>query len=342
MTGHRANNFDCTRLLAAAAVIYGHAHPLAASADPAFFGNAVQAFAVKVFFTISGYLIAASWLADPDPARYLFRRALRIFPALIAICLLTILVLGPLTTSLTPGEYFTSTITWDYLRNVLLYPVYNLPGVFEANTYPAAVNGSLWSLSVEFAMYIALPLVAWRMKGLALKATLLIATALLCAASIWWLRVSPSEVYPTVYGTNIRSALDVAPYFMIGACFQAFKEEIKLHSGIALFGVGVLLFLQPAGLWSEFALMTVGTYGILAFATTEAPVLRSAGRFGDMSYGLYLYGFPIQQWLYHLSDNRLSAWGNALISLPICLVLAWISWHGLEKWALKLKPKGKR
>ena len=342
MVDHRANNFDCIRLLAAAAVIYGHAHPLASAPDPAFFGNAVQAFAVKVFFTISGYLIAASWISDPDPARYFFRRGLRIFPALIAICLLTVFLLGPLTTTLAIGEYFTNMSTWRYLKNIFLYPVYSLPGVFESNTYREAVNGSLWSLPVEFAMYIALPLVALRMKGAVLKTSLLFSTVVLCAVSIWWLRISPTDTYPTFYGTNIRSALDVAPYFMIGACFQAFKHKINPHPSIALCGIGALLFLQPTGLWAELSLMTVGAYSILAFATTEAPILRSAGRFGDVSYGLYLYGFPVQQWLYYLSDNRLSAWGNALISIPICLVLAWISWHALEKRALKMKPKGKR
>lgn len=341
MVKHRANNFDCTRLLAAAAVIYGHAHPLAATQDLGFFGNAVQAFAVKVFFVISGYLIFASWLSDPNPFRYLARRSLRIFPALITICLLTVLVLGPLTTVLALSDYFTTPLTWQYFRNILLYPIYNLPGVFESNSYPAAVNGSLWSLPVEFAMYLILPLVAWRLKGKWLKVSLLLTTLALCMLSLWWLRIAPTNIYPTIYGTNIRSALDVMPYFMIGACFQAFRGQFNLNPTIALFAIGLLLFLQPNGITAEIALMTIGSYSVLAFATTEAPCLREAGRFGDMSYGLYLYGFPVQQLLYHLSENRLSIWGNALLSLPICLTLAWISWHLVEKRALSFKPTGK-
>lgn len=342
MAAHRANNFDCTRLVAAAAVIYGHAHPLAGAPDPAFFGNGVQAFAVKVFFVISGYLIAASWISDPDPGRYLMRRILRIFPALVVICLLTVLILGPVATSLQAGDYLANGATWAYLKNIALYPIYSLPGVFDRNTYPAAVNGSLWSLPVEFAMYLLLPLVALRLKGRALQVSVLASTVLLTAASLWFVRIAPPEILPTYYGTNLRSALDVAPYFMIGACYQVLRERIVLDPAYALFAISLLLFLQPTGAMAEVALLLVGPYAVLAFAVNAAPVLQSAGRYGDISYGLYLYGFPVQQLLYHWSDNRLSAWGNAALALPICAVLAWLSWHGIEKRALKLKPKGPR
>ncbi|MGH8032428.1 MAG: acyltransferase family protein, partial [Luteimonas sp.] len=108
----RQNNFDSVRILAAAAVIYGHAHPLTATPDLVFFGNTIQSFAVKVFFIVSGYLVARSWASDPQPLRYLAKRGLRIFPGLLLCLALTVLVLGPMVTSLPLAVYFND--AWRY------------------------------------------------------------------------------------------------------------------------------------------------------------------------------------------------------------------------------------
>ena len=120
MEAHRENNFDAVRLIAAAAVIYGHAHPLTGTVDVGFMGNAVQSFAVKVFFVISGFLIATSWIADPNVPRYLEKRALRIFPALVVVVVLCAFVLGPVVTTLPLTQYFANGRTRAYLWNILL------------------------------------------------------------------------------------------------------------------------------------------------------------------------------------------------------------------------------
>jgi len=374
------NNFDATRLVAAATVIYGHAHPLDQVPDVGFLGNSVEAFAVKVFFVISGYLICASWLSDEHVGRYLQRRVLRIIPALVLTVLLTIFVLGPMVSTLSMGTYFGSAGTWRYLWNIPLRPVYDLPGVFTDNLYRNAVNGSLWSLPAEFFMYLLMPVVLmlstrlrnrWFFAAFTVVATLfairylrveapkfllvpvviflatllrlrwffVVFTFVLTVFALFYVRIDPPAFSLVVYGTSLRSTLDVAPYFLIGACFYLFRDRLRPDAVVALLLIGLVLLIQPSGILAELALLTVAPYAILAFATANTPVIRSAGRFGDISYGLYLYGFPVQQAVYHFFQNDLDPIRNTLISLPIAAALAFVSWHAVERRALGFKPR---
>jgi len=337
---HRENNFDAVRLLAAAVVIFGHAHPLTGTPDSALLGNSVQALAVKIFFVISGYLICTSWSLDPRPSSYLLKRVLRIFPALIIICAFTIFVIGPVFTSLPIGHYFGTLHTYSYFKNVFLNPAYDLPGLFAGNRYPIAVNGSLWSLPIEFSMYLLLPFVCAVDRLMRGKLATLCTTIALCVFSIHFVRMSEPASHPVIYGTDLISALDVAPYFMIGALVKQMNWEHLLDPILALFFIGVVTLIPPeAAVHGEIVLYFLLPYVVLTFALSSHRLLQGAGRFGDFSYGLYLYGFLVQQCVNDLTGNTLSAIQNAAISLPIALVLAYISWHLVEKPMLSLKPR---
>ncbi|MGB5806856.1 acyltransferase family protein [Castellaniella sp.] len=338
----RENNFDAIRLLAAATVIFGHAHPLTLTPDSSLLGNSVQALAVKIFFVISGYLICTSWSLDSSPVRYLKKRALRIFPALFVICVLTVFVAGPLTTSLPIAQYFSYHHTFGYFRNVLLYPIYDLPGVFANNAYPIAVNGSLWSLPIEFAMYLALPLIMLLSRAFKSKFFVVIVTLLFCIFNLKFVRIDPPTAHPVFYGSDLISALDVAPYFMIGAMIKACQLERLLDPVVALFLTFLVALVPPSSaVGSELVLFVLLPYCTLTLAMSRQQVLAKAGRFGDFSYGLYLYGFLVQQTANHFTHNTLSALQNALISLPIALALAVLSWHYVEKPMLALKPRSR-
>ncbi|WP_426700829.1 acyltransferase family protein [Rhodanobacter sp. Col0626] len=337
---HRENNFDAVRLLAAAVVIFGHAHPLTSTPDSGLLGNSVQALAVKIFFVISGYLICTSWTLDPRPISYLLKRSLRIFPALLVICILTIFIIGPALTSLPIGHYFATPHTYVYLKNVFLSPVYDLPGLFANNRYPIAVNGSLWSLPIEFAMYLLLPFVCFFDRLMNSKMVALCASIALCFFSIHFVRMSVPANHPVIYGTDLISALDVAPYFMIGALVRQMSWESLLNPVLALFFIGIVALMPPTtAVHDEIVLYFMLPYVVLTFALSSHRLLQGAGRFGDFSYGLYLYGFLVQQCVNDLSGNTLSALQNAFISLPIALVLAYLSWHLIEKPMLSLKPR---
>nr|WP_301541616.1 acyltransferase [Xanthomonas euvesicatoria] len=339
---NRDNNFDAVRLLAAAAVIFGHAHPLTNTPSPVLFGNSVQAIAVKIFFVISGFLICKSWVLDPNPFRYFTKRAVRIFPALIVITIISAFVLGPLLTSLPLIDYLTSPRTYLYLKNILLYPIYDLPGLFANNTYPVAVNGSLWSLPVEFAMYLTIPFAITLATIVRRKASIWLAAVALCAVSLSLVRLHAPEKHPVLYGTDLISALDVAPYFLIGASIAYTGLERFMRPVIALFLLGILTLFQPSSaVASEIALYILLPICVLATCINSETILKGAGYLGDFSYGLYLYGFLIQQIVNQIFHNSLSALQNAAISLPISLLFAIASWHLIEKPALAKKPQRK-
>ena len=335
------NCFDALRILAAMTVIYGHAHPLSGMHDPAVLGNSVQALAVKIFFIVSGFLVSQSWASDPRPVPYLAKRALRIFPGLLLLLLLSALVMGPMLTSLPLAEYFSNPGVHRYVwMNMALYPVYHLPGLFEANVYPHAVNGSLWSLPVEFLMYLTLPVVYALSRVERSNRLLVVFTLALCGASIYLVRIAQPPQPIVFWGNSLVSILDAAPYFFIGSLFAVTRMRAWLDPVVALFLVGVLLLLQPQGAVAmEVALYLVGPYAVLSLATRGHWVLSSAGRFGDPSYGLYLYGWPVQQSVFAIMGTDMSPLANTLISGPVAMLFAYGSWHLVEKRALRLKPR---
>ncbi len=336
----RTNNFDALRLVAAAAVIFGHAHPLTKSAEVVVFGNSVQALAVKIFFVVSGFLIATSWVLDPNPLRYLRKRALRIFPALAWLLLLTTLVLGPALTRLPMGEYFSNSGVYRYFwSNLLLSPVYALTDLFSSNPYPTAVNGSLWSLPVEFLMYLLMPCVLV-FSRIGRSNTLFLAFSVaLCVVSIFSLRAGRPAPTQVLYGTGFASVLDVAPYFFLGSLFALTRLKKLLDPALALFGIGLFALIQPESAKSmEIALYLVLPIAVLSFGISSTPGLRRFGRFGDFSYGLYLYGFVVQQTFLNFFP-AMGAWENAGVSLIVSLLLAFVSWHLIESPALKFKSR---
>lgn len=330
---HSTDNFDAIRLFAALVVVYGHAFALTGTAVPTIFGNYVSSIAVKVFFIISGYLVIESWRRDPSVFRYLSRRSLRIFPGLVVCTLLTAFLLGPLVTSLPLADYFTSPLLPRYLLNIVLRPQTLLPGVFEHNTYPTAVNGALWTLPVEFGMYLVSTLLVLRGKG---EKTRIIFGALgLCALSSYVLFAKP---YLGVHGQVIADALGVAPYFLLGAAWRILAPQTVFNAQAALLLL-FLLALIPAGPLYEIGLYLVLPYAILSASLCKPALLRSVGRFGDFSYGVYIYGFPIQQTVALCFHTQGHPFLNFGLSVVPTLVLAVLSWRLVEKPFLSFKPR---
>lgn len=143
----RDNNINFLRFIAASLVIWFHMASLLAIPEPYIMGQGLGPIAVNIFFVLSGYLIAKSWTRSSSFGSYLIRPIARIFPGLAVVILLSVFVMGPIVTSLPLGDYFADAGTWKYLSLIVLAPISNvLPGVFDANPLPYAVNGSLWTL----------------------------------------------------------------------------------------------------------------------------------------------------------------------------------------------------
>jgi len=333
------NAFDALRLFAALLVIFGHAFRLTGEAGPAFAGANVATTGVKIFFVVSGYLVAQSWLRDPHPGRFLRRRLLRIMPGLVAVVALTAFVLGPMITNLPVPAYFADQRTWLYLTNLAFYPADELPGVYTANLAPHEVNGSLWSLAPELSMYLLLPAVAVVSLTLTGAYRLFILAALLVTmVALLVVLPAPELRQWLIYGTRVWAWFSVAPFFLVGACFAFCGWDRFLNRWIAS-GLLLLLVLMPAlPVLTELLLIASLPYIVLAFGTASAPLGGALTRRGDFSYGLYLYAFPIQQALVAIAGTPGGALGNFAIAAVLAGGCAALSWHMIEKPALRAKP----
>jgi peptidoglycan/LPS O-acetylase OafA/YrhL len=335
------NNLTALRWFAAGLVLYGHAFVFLGLPEPLFLQWVPMGpLGVYIFFAISGYLVAQSWERDPQVLRFLAKRALRIFPGLVVCTLLSVVVLGPLLTTLDASTYWRNEHTRGYFTNIALYITYHLPGVFAGNRLPHAVNGSLWSLPVEFFMYVLLALLgllatvfkpaskrlmAWAGGAMALVFMLL--------ATFW---ASTATEALVVYRTDLRQVPLCGVYFLVGASLFGFKlhKYFTLSNVLLALVLWLCLGVQPQ--WFAMAAWVVLPFVVLAFGLAHHPWLVRMHAH-DYSYGIYIYAFPVQQTL-------VSFWPQMpllvylLSSFVITVALAALSWHLVEKPALKLKP----
>ena len=332
------NNYDALRLIGALLVLVNHSLVLCKELPLSFLGQSISTLGVKLFFAISGYLIATSWMRDPHPVRFTLRRARRILPGLCAVVVLSVLVIGPVFTTLDLRTYAAHPFILRYLGNIVFYVSYSLPGVFADNPYPHAVNGSLWTLPVEIAMYAMVPLLVFAARRHALLIALLFVAA--TGLSMIFLIARPTPW--VVAGTEFWTAANLAPFFIGGAALAGLRLERLLGWRVALALLAGFQLIHPIfGIWHEAVLAVLLPYAAIAIGRARWPVIARAGRYGDFSYGLYLWSFPIQQIVAALAGGQISGWGSAAWTLPAALAMAILSWHLVEKHALSVRSPGR-
>ena len=318
----RSNTFDALRLLAAVAVLVSHSFVLAGRPQPTLGDQDLGTFGVWVFFSISGFLITRSWLLDPRPAAYFAKRALRILPGLFLVVLLTALVVGPLVTTLPPAQYLRDPQSWSYIwHNLTLQRADVLPGVFADNPYPRQVNGSLWTLGPEVWCYAAVAVV-----GLAGGLRRAWVPPLTAVALLVWPHV-PAVPWP--------DAVFLLQAFAVGASLYVLRDRIPWHWGPALAGAAAVAF--TSGSVQLHLAVIVVPYITVLLAYRGPQGLRRLTAHGDVSYGLYLFAWPVGQVI-------VWAWGTSVtpalliaVALPLTYVLALLSWRLVERPALALK-----
>lgn len=329
----RDNNFNLLRCLAALMVIYAHSWGLSSlgeAADPLhrFAGASLGSLAVSAFFIISGYLVTQSWARQRSLLNFCRARVFRVIPGLAGVLVFTLLFAGFFCTTLDSAAFFRDPDTWKYLyKNLLLVKTeYDLPGMFAANHYPEAVNGSLWTLRYEMKMYLALAvlgLLGW-LSGVKLRVFVGLFAACYLGATLaryWW----PE---PLVAAQMLRLSL----CFFVGGLAACFGRHLPLR-GWWLLPLGALTLLARGSLWYELCSALFLAYAIFCIAYLPRGAILSFNRLGDYSYGLYLYAFPIQQALvaYWPQIGPLELFGTASL---LTLVCACLSWHLIEKPAL--------
>ncbi len=331
----RHNNFDLLRLLAAASVIFSHAFLLAENSqdhDPLMILTGGQTVlgvvGVFVFFTISGYLITQSFDATPSPLVFLAKRALRIFPGLILCLAVCVFVIGPLVTSLKLADYLARRETWLFLaHNVVLDVEYNrLPGVaFAPGNIGGIVNGPLWSLPCEVLMYLML-------------FTLGVCRLLTLRTGLLLLAIGIGCIWFDTAGDTLGSAFWLLGFFAAGICLYRLRPSGFIAGRWALAAALGLLLSIPAKLFL-IGFAVFGSYLVIWLALTpRLPPLRAA-RYGDLSYGLYIYGWPIEQCVVYFSDGTAIWWQVFLASLALAVPTAFLSWHAVERRCRWRRPR---
>lgn len=328
------NNFNFIRLIAAWLVLFGHSFQFLGIPEPHFMSFLpLGPLGVCIFFTISGFLVTKSWESDPHLLRFFMRRSLRIFPGLIVCILLTIFVLGPVISSLPAAEYFSHPNTLFYLNNIILYPIYSLPGVFEHNTIPHAVNGSLWSLPVEFMAYVALAATAFVFRS---KWAYVALAILVCALAYFWAG-KRTEMF-VFYGSDLRQLCFYGTFFAIGSVIAAFN--LQRHFTITLVTLAIVLIICMERFTAELIIMMrfLLPIAVIGFGIASSPLISKLTSSGDYSYGIYIYAFPVQQTIVHLYPD-IGISNYILICTVVTLLLSIASWHLIEQHALRLKPR---
>jgi peptidoglycan/LPS O-acetylase OafA/YrhL len=329
----RANNFDAVRLAAALSVVFSHSFLIAEGSE------ANEPFAritgdqcilglvgVFVFFVISGYLVTESYCRHPAPGRFALRRMLRIYPGLIVNVLICALLLGPVVGSLPIAAYLVNPELGQFIVKALTLdpgPLH-LPGVlFTDNSVGALINGSLWTLRYEVMMYVMVLLLgAARLLQLSTAVTL---TAIGILAVYFENALTPLG--------DFGEMAWFLGFFGAGMVLSFLRDRLVFDWRYALLSIaGLVAFVWLGRLIMLFPL--AGAYLVIYLARRHDRWLGYSKYLGDLSYGLYIYGWPAEQLVMYLSGGRAAWWVVFFGSLAIALPAAWLSWQGVEKLAL--------
>jgi peptidoglycan/LPS O-acetylase OafA/YrhL len=332
----RDNNFNLLRMLAASAVIVSHSFRLSLGREapepltdilPFALGHA----AVVVFFALSGFFIIKSFLGRHSLTEFILARALRLFPGLLVVALITVLVIGPLFTTLRLSDYFKDWHVVAYVPRALsLFAIgQTLPGVFEnapfRNPYPV-VNGTLWTLFYEVFCYAGL-LIAGLATFFQKRRFPIFLLLYAVAYALLTTRII-SRVGPEFAQLSLPFVIGMASYF--------YRERVPLNWTLMVVIVAAFLLSRSFNiLFYETAVIAL-TYGAFLFGATSSQTLRKYNRLGDYSYGVYIYGWLVQQILV-VSLPGIGPYAMMAGSLLCTLPLAVASWVFVEERALQFK-----
>lgn len=335
LIGSHANSLDFIRIFAALCVLYSHQYVVLGFDEPSFLGwQSFGGAGVSIFFFLSGALVSESWDRDPNIMRFFARRALRIFPALIAVVFFVAFVVGPVMTTQTLASYFSSIETWRYLGTAILWIQHHLPGVFIDHPFSGSVNGSLWSLPLEFLCYLALALVGLSVFGRGSGLAIVAAVSIICLVITGMDLVS----------SRFQVHLEMVAVFWFGVLFYEVRRQRERSKSFDPWLILPILLpliyyalTGPRGF--ERTMMLFFSGGVVCLGMIQVRGASVVERLGDISYGLYIYAFPVQQLV--VAAGRGREWPitvHLALSLLLTTFMAWLSWHLLEKRALRYKP----
>ncbi len=332
--------FDALRIGLSLAILVWHCFPVAIGGttgqDMRDSGAYPLVLAMlPLFFCLSGFLVTGSALRTASIKVFLGNRGLRIIPALAVEVTLAALILGPILTTLPLADYFADWRFRHYFGNILGMVSVELPGVFATNPLRDMVNANLWTLRPEYYCYLyMLILMATTVVYKRSMFTKAFAAALLIAS---FFNVTHGFGLPPLIFPDVVLEF----YFIAGVTLFHWRHYIPLRAEIFALSAAWVYFVLPTG-WTFISVFPVG-YFMLYLGMLRVPKIPLFQN-GDYSYGIYLFGFPIQQTIVYLFPSLREWWLLLLVSLPLTIIFAAFSWHIIEKPTLAmrkhLKPKG--
>jgi peptidoglycan/LPS O-acetylase OafA/YrhL len=348
--GDRGNSIGFLRLLLALAVLYSHSYILGGFGQESFLSWSrgtliLGTVGVQGFFVLSGALIATSWIRRASLGRFLWCRLLRLAPALWVCLAFTAMVIGPILYFTTPGthvSYFSLTPSpGGYIVRNALNPrtQVSIAGLPSDTPWLGDLNGSLWTLFYEGACYLliaALGVAGFLGKSRNFGALLLL--FILALYSVWAFP-GPLDWMPLHVGRLFDTPGKVLTIYFIGGTLWALFPNITRSWG-QMFWPGLITCALLIASWHWDIARWLGPWFMppsLFWLAAHLPFAGLERRVGDYSYGLYIYGYPVQQTLAHFGAPALGHTTYLIAGVLIAGGLGAISWHFIESPALRFK-----
>ena len=333
----RPSGFDYLRISLALAVIAMHSviTSRGAAADFALWVTPLRPILraiLPMFFALSGFLVAGSLERCRTLFSFLGLRFIRIYPALMVEVLLSAFIIGLSVTTLPSKTYLTSREFYRYLLNVTGDIHYLLPGVFIHNPFPRIVNAQLWTIPYELGCYMTLAALA--LIGLVKRPYLALVAILGIGSLHLGYRLIKHHNQSLYILGGVPGALLIVS-FLAGISLYLYRERViwDRRLFVTACAASVLLLVVPCG---EYIAVPLLAYVTVWLGLTNCPRLAVV-RGADLSYGVFLYGFVIQQLFTFLFPHLRYWWANILVCIPGALIVAAASWNLVEKPALRLR-----
>ena len=329
----KKNNFDLIRLILASTVFLVHAAVLSKKAELGFLTDFLSSeVAVNAFFVISGFLVTLSFCNTASSKDYFQKRIRRIYPAYVFVIMVSALF-GCFLTNLPVKSYISLDLLKYLAANLSFLNIIQpgLPGVFVNNSMPA-VNGALWTIRFEVLFYIIIPVFSYLLIRFNKKAiTLAVMSSVIFAVHV-------SALYAeTIEASPLSMLLKITPgifqYFICGSLLFHFYKELEKRFTL-IFSLSVIFYIISK-MTGASHLIPLCTSIIVIYLACRFRYLGNWGRYGDFSYGIYIWHFPVIQTLISFKVFDKSPYFSLFLASLLIFTLAWISWHFIEKQFLK-------
>lgn len=332
------NCFDFLRFFFAANILLAHLCELSQNKSLEFlYQISNSSIAVQGFFIISGFLVAKSFINTPSLKEYFIKRAKRILPAYIVVLIVSVLVFS-FFSSLSFSEYFTDISVYKYLgwNSIFLNFMHPcLPGLFD-NNLMCPVNGALWTLKVEEGFYIVLPFIFYVINKS--KKPFIILGSLYVLSILYWFMMDFYLNQPLL----AKQLPGYLAYFVTGIFLFLNFDFVLLNKEKFFFASLLMLIVSNFSHFQIDVLYPAAFGSVVIIAAYNLPFLNNFGKYGDFTYGLYIYHFPIIQ--VFRQYNLFEKYNPILMAFSVILItlcFAIFSWFFVEKRFLDRfkKPK---